>query len=714
MEDKFSVLKKYFGYDSFREGQEFIIDNILNKKDVVAVMPTGAGKSVCFQVPAILFSGITIVVSPLISLMKDQVFGLNQMGIKSAFINSSLSQNQINKALENAKSGVYKIIYVAPERLFTDNFMDFALNTEISMVTVDEAHCISQWGQDFRPSYTRIKQFIEKLPITPVISCFTATATKSVREDIINRFELKNYELLITGFDRVNLHFKVEKPKTKKKSLLNFLKTKKDQSGVIYCSTRKDVDSVTEFLVENGFNAKPYHAGLSDIDRHNNQDEFIFDKVDIIVATNAFGMGIDKSNVTFVVHYNMPKDIESYYQEAGRAGRDGSESECVLYFSDKDVQTNLFLIENGQSSERIDFDTRELIKKQDRIRLKTMIKYCNTSNCLRNYILEYFGEKDKKPCGNCGSCNTTYITKDVSVESQKILSCVVRANEKYGVNTIIDILKGSKNQKIKSFGLDKLSTYGILTMPKDEIKLIISYLESEQFLETVYENDFSILKLGINSDRILKGREKIEMNIVENFVEIDLEKETVAVDNNLFNRLKQVRLNIAEKENTPAFVIFHNSTLIDMCMILPTNESEFLEVSGVGEVKCNKYGKYFIDEINDYLVQKESGQIVIEENNLEVSIPKEEVTLNIVTDEINCYLIQKGIKKITNKTIVDWLIHNEMLIDVDNKQNLTQKGIEIGLKVNNLISEKGTEYQQIMSSEKSSKYILNSLEEIVK
>ncbi len=719
MENKFTVLKSYFGYDEFREGQEFLIDSILDKKDVVAIMPTGAGKSICFQVPAILFSGITIVVSPLISLMKDQVSSLNQIGIKAAFINSSLTMNQTIKALENAKNGVYKIIYVAPERLLTDSFIEFAMDADISMVTIDEAHCISQWGQDFRPSYTRINEFIERLKTRPVVSCFTATATGRVQEDIAKQLCLSNYEFLITGFDRKNLYFQVEKPQKKKNALLGFLEDKKEQSGIVYCSTRKDVESVAEFLVQNGYDAKPYHAGLSDIDRHNNQDDFIFDRTSIIVATNAFGMGIDKSNVTFVVHYNMPRDMESYYQEAGRAGRDGSESICVIFYGDRDLQTNLYLIEEGFRGENIEPEILKQIKTEDRARLKLMTSYCKTTECLRNYILEYFGEKVLEPCGKCSNCDNTYEMKDITIDAQKVLSCIVRVDERFGANKIIDILKGSKNKGIHDFGLDKLSTYGILNSPKEEIKSIIDFLEQNEYIYST-NDEYPVLKLGKNADEILKNRKTVEMKTLEKSrissisknkikeVSSRVQKELIGVDNRLFALLKEVRSNIADKEGVPAFMIFHNTTLIHMCMILPTNEEEFMEVSGVGEAKNKKYGVTFIEAIKEYV--ENNDMEINNSDEVKLEVPKGEVPLAEVTDAINCYLMQKGLDKITNKKVIEWLTENNIIAGDYREYKVLEKGKELGFELCETMSEKGNSYLQIVSSDKSTKFVIEHME----
>ena len=417
-------LKQYFGYEAFRSGQDTLIGDILAGKDVLGIMPTGAGKSVCFQIPALMMDGLTLVVSPLISLMKDQVNALIQSGIAAAYINSSLNERQIHKALSNAKNGAYKLIYVAPERLISYDFLALAQEATISMLTVDEAHCISQWGQDFRPSYAAIPEFISKLKTRPVVSAFTATATVVVREDIITQLELIDPTILTTGFNRPNLYFEVQKPRNKYSALTAFLENKKDLSGIVYCSTRRDVEEVQFKLEQDGYSALRYHAGLTDDERIRNQDDFLYDRAQIMVATNAFGMGIDKSNVSFVVHYNMPMDLESYYQEAGRAGRDGEPAECVLLYGGKDVNTNLWLIENTGGVEYPDEETEERCKERSRARLREMTFYCATKDCLRGYILKYFGEKPPNYCGNCGSCNTNFETVDITVDAQKIISCV--------------------------------------------------------------------------------------------------------------------------------------------------------------------------------------------------------------------------------------------------------------------------------------------------
>lgn len=605
--DKQTILKQYFGYESFRDGQEWLIDNILAGKNVVGVMPTGAGKSICFQVPAMLFDGITLVISPLISLMKDQVNALTQAGIQAAYINSSLTLKQYNSALENARLGVYKIIYVAPERLLAEDFLYFAQNVEISMVTIDEAHCISQWGQDFRPSYVKIVDFIDSLKTRPIVSAFTATATAQVRDDIVKVLRLDSPEVLVTGFDRKNLYFEVQKPDDKFTALAEFLKDKQSKTGIIYCSTRKMVEEVCERLNRSGYKATRYHAGLTDNERRENQDDFIFDRQQIIVATNAFGMGIDKSNVSFVVHYNMPKNIESYYQEAGRAGRDGEPANCVLLYGGQDVRTNMFLIESNKDVEYADEETEKQVRERDRERLKQMTFYCHTNDCLREYILKYFGENTVNFCGNCGNCNTNFENIDITTETQKILSCIVRMGERYGIKTIIDTLRGSKNEKIMRLGLNKLLTYNIMENESEKrIRDIINYLVLNKYIR-ITNDEFPIAKLDSKAAEVLFGGQRLWMKLSKEnekqSKKIDKKVSSTinAVNSVLMDKLKKLRFSIAGKQKVPAFVIFSDATLTDMCMRLPTNDNEFLSVSGVGQVKLERYGEQFLKEIAEFI-----------------------------------------------------------------------------------------------------------------
>ncbi|MDF2632217.1 MAG: recQ 2, partial [Caproiciproducens sp.] len=483
MNDKYQILKQYFGYSDFRDGQETLIDAILKNSDAVGIMPTGAGKSLCFQVPALLMDGITLVISPLISLMKDQVNALTQAGVRAAYLNSSLSAGQYRRALSNACNGMYRIIYVAPERLMTDDFQNFVQQSTISMVTVDEAHCVSQWGQDFRPSYLQIPQFIETLPNRPILSAFTATATVEVRDDIIRMLKLQDPVVVSTGFNRENLYFEVQHPKDKTAALLHILENYTDKSGIVYCLTRKNVEEVCTALCEKGYQATRYHAGLPDEERKKNQEDFLYDQRTVMVATNAFGMGIDKSNVSFVIHYNMPKNIESYYQEAGRGGRDGEPAQCILLYSGQDVITNLYFIGHANENDALDDKTRELVQKKDRERLKSMTNYCQTNECLRTYILNYFGEYSASFCGNCYNCNHNFEKIDITTEAQKILSCVKRLGERYGVKMVVDTLRGCKTEKILRLRFNEQQSYGMMADVKEQrIREMINFLVINGYL----------------------------------------------------------------------------------------------------------------------------------------------------------------------------------------------------------------------------------------
>lgn len=601
--EKLSVLKEYFGHDSFREGQDRITDSLLGGRDVLGIMPTGAGKSICYQVSALMFDGITIVVSPLISLMKDQVSALVQSGVAAAYINSSLTHAQYLKVLQNTESGKYKIIYVAPERLCAPAFLGICRNLNISMVAVDEAHCVSQWGQDFRPSYLKIPDFIDALNSRPVVGAFTATATGAVRDDIKTLLRLVSPLVVTTGFDRPNLFFSVMQPKNKSIELMKLIKERKNESGIVYCSTRKAVEEVCELLQKNGFAATRYHAGLDENERRRNQDDFVYDRATIMVATNAFGMGIDKSNVSFVIHYNMPKNMESYYQEAGRAGRDGRSADCILLYSAKDVRTNQFLINNSEPNPDLTEDEQEEVRRRDRERLKQMTFYCTTHKCLRKFILEYFGNKGPERCEKCSNCLSNHENTDITVDAQKIMSCVARTGQRYGKKVICDVLRGSKNERLISAGLSRQSTYGIMAdCPEKRLRDIIDHLCENGYM-TAQGDEYPILKLAPKSHGVLTGQETLRM-----MLEIPQKKKAAAAkdaplppaDEKLLAALKDLRKSLAMRQSIPAYVVFTDATLIDMCRLKPKTQEEFIEVSGVGQAKSQRYGEVFLAVIAEF------------------------------------------------------------------------------------------------------------------
>lgn len=610
MEDKMiQILQEYFGYYSFKTGQKSIIDKILSGNDVLGIMPTGAGKSLCFQIPALILEGTTIVISPLISLMKDQVDTLNEMGIKAAFINSSQSLQEYREVMGNAQCGAYKLLYIAPERLESESFWELLSIMNISFIAVDEAHCVSEWGHDFRPSYTKIANMIGKLPKRPIVAAFTATATPQVKEDIIKLLVLKKPYVLVTGFDRENLYFEVEKPIDKFSFLIEYIKKNPDSSGIVYCLTRKTVLSVCEKLNKKGIAATRYHAGLDDSERTANQEAFIYDRVQVIVATNAFGMGIDKSNIRFVVHYNMPKTMENYYQEAGRAGRDGEKAECILLYSAADTVMNKYLIENG--NENTD-------KANDYKKLQEMVDYCNTDSCLRRCILDYFGEQNlSEKCDNCGNCTNDIESTNITLEAQKILSCIKRTGERFGSGLVTDVLKGSNSARLKAMGFDKLSTYGIMKeYSKETIKEIIAYLISEGFIDIKGEK-YPVLALNSKANVLLMDSGQLNIKRLIAKEQPKSQKSGLNIDQGLYEGLRQLRKEIAEKQKVPPFVIFSDATLNDMCVKLPRTEERMLGVSGVGKFKLEKYGSRFIELINRY----------VRDNNItppEIAIAKQE------------------------------------------------------------------------------------------
>ena len=632
--DASQVLKQYFGYDSFRKGQSDIIEAILQGHDALAIMPTGAGKSVCYQVPALLLPGITIVISPLISLMQDQVKSLNEAGINAAYINSTLSESQMYKALDYAANGKYKIIYVAPERLETMSFMTFAKKADISMVTIDEAHCISQWGQDFRPSYLKIVDFIDSLSKRPVVSAFTATATSEVKTDIECILKLKDPRVVVTGFDRKNLYYSVEHLSGKKKDayIAGYIKEHMDESGIIYCATRKNVDKLYDELGSLGISVTKYHAGLDNETRKQNQDDFIYDRVQVVIATNAFGMGIDKSNVRYVIHYNMPQSMENYYQEAGRAGRDGGESQCILLFSAQDVIIDKFLLDSKEF-EGVEDEDRSVIRERDLHRLHTMEMYCKTTECLRNYILSYFGEKTGEPCGNCGNCNNEYEQIDMTADARWVINCLAETHGRFGLSIVLGTLLGAKRARLKEVGALNYKSYGKLSNRKEaELRLLIDQMINAGYVIQT-DGEYSVLRMGDISplrdenthvyikkakktcaSELLKGGGQTGGEAVSGNASAGTagsrpasrtrKKSTdslTAAGYELFERLRALRLVIAREEGVPPYIIFNDKTLIDMCEKLPVDADTMLSVSGVGQNKLMKYGSRFTEEISTFV-----------------------------------------------------------------------------------------------------------------
>jgi ATP-dependent DNA helicase RecQ len=689
----YEILKQYFGYDEFRQGQAELIGAALSGRDALGVMPTGAGKSLCYQVPAMLLPGVTLVISPLISLMRDQVQALVGSGVPAAYINSSLTEAQWNRAMTNARDGRYKIIYVAPERLIAPSMFELAQTLRISLIAVDEAHCISQWGQDFRPSYLDITRFVDGLPSRPVMAAFTATATPRVREDIVNALRLQDPLALVTGFDRPNLYFEVRQPKDKYAALARYLK-ENDAGGIVYCSTRKEVENVTEQLQADGYSAARYHAGLSDAERSRSQDDFLYDRVKIIVATNAFGMGIDKSNVRFVIHYNMPQNIESYYQEAGRAGRDGLPGDCILFYARKDVSIMVFLINQSENPEEI---------ARNRQLLNHMERYCESDGCLRRFMLRYFGENITDDCGNCGNCLGSFDETDVTVDAQKVLSHITRLNRagrRFMFTHTADILLG------KSEDFTDLSTFGIMKgATRHYIRTVISrltvlgYIHDDGYL-SVTGKARDVLFDGVRVT--IRGRRPAAAEKAERSRR-KAEEPGYAVSDGLLAKLKELRLEIAREEKVPAFVVFSDATLVDMCRRHPRTDEEMLDVSGVGMVKLERYGERFLqllrDEAPNTAASAPQPEFTPELFREQAAVEDEPIQISRVADNLNATLIRYGRTKTSGQKLNNMLVEAGYLEVVDGVKLPTQSGRELGITAVERHSSRGSYKQCLFGAE---------------
>lgn len=741
------ALKRYFGYDSFRPGQEEIVSALLAGRDALAIMPTGAGKSLCYQVPALLLPGLTLVISPLISLMQDQVKGLNAAGIHAAFINSSLTETQIARALDLAAEGSYKLVYVAPERLESPVFRSFAAGAEISMITVDEAHCISQWGQDFRPSYLKILDFIDSLPRRPIVSAFTATATREVKDDIVCTLRLHDPKVLVTGFDRPNLYFQVERTRRKDDFVIQYLRDHPGESGIIYCATRKNVDKLQDLLTEYDFAATKYHAGLSAEARRKNQNDFIYDTAPVIVATNAFGMGIDKSNVRFVLHYNMPQSMENYYQEAGRAGRDGLPSQCVLLFSAQDVIINKFLLDKKDFAE-MDDEEADLLRQRDLQRLQTMERYCQTTECLRNYILAYFGEHPTAPCGNCGSCNNDFDEVDMTDAAKWMINCVAELHGRYGKAILFGTLQGANRARLRELGAERFKSYGRMKdTPRETLERLLAQLLEDGYL-VQSDDQYAVLHIGDIAPLKAGGQVLVKLPPQREPEQARAPKPKrrspmdalTSAGLELFSQLRQLRFDTAQREGLPPYVVFGDKSLVDMCLRAPRRAEDMLGIYGMGERKYEKYGAAFFAVIDAYRADHPDAVLSLDPPALEPEKPlpsekkkkppKAERPAFYLTAEdarsfnyqdsytgaeLKAALIEAAgdpdVKAPTIKEIDEWLLA-QRLIGMERLPTKgfyyvpTPAGVDAGLRSEDKVSARGTPYSVLLFTPEAQRMVV--------
>ena len=745
--DKQTILQEHFGFRSFRDGQEALIDAILSGQDVFGVMPTGGGKSLCYQIPALLLEGLTLVVSPLISLMKDQVAALKEAGIPAAFLNSSLTPAQQREVLRRAGLGAYRLIYVAPERLLTNSFLEFAAGQRIALLAVDEAHCVSQWGQDFRPNYLDIPAFVRRLSRRPVLAAFTATAIVEVGEDVVRLLELREPLRLVTGFDRPNLYFDVRRERDKAAWLMNYLRQHRDRSGIVYCATRKTVEQLCEKLRAAGFAATRYHAGLDDAERRENQEDFAYDRATVMVATNAFGMGIDKSNVSFVIHYNMPKNIESYYQEAGRAGRDGAPADCILLFSPGDVITAEYLIQNGSEREQMDEALRAQLLIRDMKRLRQMTDYCKTGGCYRAALLDYFGEAHRPTCGCCGNCVQREeepagetVEEDITLAAQKILSCVRRVERKnrvgLGQTMLVLVLAGSKDKTLLAREYDLLPTYGI--MKDSKRPLLHEYIR--ELMKQGYllrpPGDYDVLITSEKADNVLFQNEQVLWRHAGQKKQTPQRQKTAvsgkpgAADQDLFDRLRTLRTELARQARVPAYVIFHDATLLNIASAKPSTEAELLAISGVGEQKAKKYGQAVLTVIADWKAEQQAQKSAGAKGKKELQPP-----LRLTPEQLaRCELQPEGVSmtafaraltdlkeegdpgELTGRQLSDRLLAEGYLTEQNSetdelRRRPTPAGEIVGITLTERTGKDGRPFTMVTLTEQAQRWLIGRLSE---